>query len=358
MQHCNFLLIGQGLAGSTLALCLVAQGQKVQVIDNLDTNSASRVAAGLFNPITGNQFVKTWQADVIFPALFNFYTKAEQTLQHRFFFPLPLYKPLDSIEKQNAWLAESSDPSYALYVDTQNPSDQYNQTVFNEFGGITLKQTGYLNVKEYVEATTRYLQAQSIFENSKFIENEVVIKDNKVHYRQYVADHLIFCGGYKDANSRLWSWLPFSPAKGDILFVDFEQGSYEHIINRGCWILPMAAGYYKVGSTYHWDEFNEIPTERARKELTEKLDKLSRLPYQIRQQVAGVRPSSSDRKPFIGQHPAYKQYWLFNGFGTKGVSLVPYYAQQFAAALVGKGAIEPIVNVARSYKKYGLSKSF
>ena len=71
----DFLIIGQGLAGSALAYQLLQAGQKVLVIDNQYANSASRVAAGLLNPITGNEMKKTWWADRLFPYLFQFYRK-------------------------------------------------------------------------------------------------------------------------------------------------------------------------------------------------------------------------------------------------------------------------------------------
>lgn len=355
MKLYDFLLIGQGLAGSTLALSLLKLGKKIMVLDNNYQKSSSRVAAGLFNPITGNQFAKSWKTDVIFPKLFQFYTYAEQLLESRFFFPTQMYRPFDSIEKQNAWLAESAEEEYKSYVDTENDCRQYDKTLFNEFGGITLKQVGYLNVKNYVEATQRYLSKQNAFLEVEFEEKELILGENTVTYKDITANHVVFCRGYKDATSSFWAWLPFSPVKGDMLFVNFENGNYQHIINRGCWILPMPEGYCKVGATYEWDELDENPTEKARKELTEKLEKLTRLPYTIQNQIAGVRPSSSDRKPFIGQHPTYKNCSIFNGFGTKGVSLVPHFAEHFVEHLTNKVTLDSEVDIKR-VKAYRMGK--
>ena len=53
----DYLIIGQGLAGSLLAWELIQRRCSVVVVDNGNEN-ASQIAAGLINPITGMRFVK------------------------------------------------------------------------------------------------------------------------------------------------------------------------------------------------------------------------------------------------------------------------------------------------------------
>ena len=48
----DYLIVGQGLAGSCMALQLLKRGKKILVIDQPHTNSSSMVAAGMFNPGT------------------------------------------------------------------------------------------------------------------------------------------------------------------------------------------------------------------------------------------------------------------------------------------------------------------
>ncbi|HWB65164.1 MAG TPA: FAD-dependent oxidoreductase, partial [Chitinophagales bacterium] len=63
----DFIIVGQGIAGSMLSWFLLRAGQKVLVIDKYNPSSASNIAAGISNPITGRRFVKTWLADEILP---------------------------------------------------------------------------------------------------------------------------------------------------------------------------------------------------------------------------------------------------------------------------------------------------
>ncbi|HYI79043.1 MAG TPA: FAD-binding protein, partial [Chryseolinea sp.] len=109
LNKIDFIIVGQGLAGSALALQLLKRNKKILVIDRIVANSPSRIAVGLFNPITGRHMIKTWLADRLFPCLHQFYREAEVSTRHRFFYPLSLYRPFSTIEEQNEWMAKSAD---------------------------------------------------------------------------------------------------------------------------------------------------------------------------------------------------------------------------------------------------------
>lgn len=57
----DYIIVGQGLAGSLIALNLLRRGKSVRVIDDGHKHAASKVAAGLINPITGRRHVLTWR---------------------------------------------------------------------------------------------------------------------------------------------------------------------------------------------------------------------------------------------------------------------------------------------------------
>src|SRR5687768_17028163 len=63
----DYLIIGQGISGTWLSYYLQKQGKTFLVIDNNDKNSASRLAAGIINPVTGRRHVQVWMAEEILP---------------------------------------------------------------------------------------------------------------------------------------------------------------------------------------------------------------------------------------------------------------------------------------------------
>ena len=133
----DFIIVGQGLAGSILTYVLLKNGKTVHVFDDNKKHSSSRVAAGLYNPITGRKMVKTWNAERLFPLIEPFYRDIELTLRRRFLHPVKIYRPFLSIAEQNEWQAKSADPSFAPYIETIYLNSRFNG-VNDPFGGISL----------------------------------------------------------------------------------------------------------------------------------------------------------------------------------------------------------------------------
>ena len=69
----EFLIIGQGVSGTWLSYYLEKANKSFIVIDNQRPNSASRVAAGIINPVTGRRIVKTWMIDELLSFLIPAY---------------------------------------------------------------------------------------------------------------------------------------------------------------------------------------------------------------------------------------------------------------------------------------------
>jgi glycine/D-amino acid oxidase-like deaminating enzyme len=69
----DYLIIGQGISGTWLSYYLEKANRSFIVIDNDQPNSASRVAAGIINPVTGRRIVKTWMIDELLSFLIPAY---------------------------------------------------------------------------------------------------------------------------------------------------------------------------------------------------------------------------------------------------------------------------------------------
>jgi glycine/D-amino acid oxidase-like deaminating enzyme len=348
--HYDFLIAGQGLAGTVLSYTLHKAGFNVLVIDDARPVTCTKVAAGLFNPITGRKMVKTWRADDLFPFLHRFYTTFEHDTGASFFHPRPLYRPFESLAQQNDVLAQVAEKHFADYVESTNSDSQFGSYVHNQYGGIVLKQAGFVDTEAMLKAWYSYLHQHRMLMEAELAESELEITPGGVRWRNLSADRIIFCRGAADAASSYFSWLPFRPVKGEILEGHFPF-STNTIINRGCWVAPRTDGLYKAGATYHWHALNEEASQEARAELMDKLSQLIKEPFRLTRQQAGIRPATADRKPFIGMHPQYPRLGIFNGMGAKGVSLSPYFAKQFMDSFTGSDSIDSQVDINRYWQK-------
>ena len=77
----DFIIVGQGIAGSLIAHFLLQHNKKILVIDKFNPNSASNIAAGVVNPITGRRMVKSWLIDDVLPFAKSTYRLLENQLQ-------------------------------------------------------------------------------------------------------------------------------------------------------------------------------------------------------------------------------------------------------------------------------------
>ena len=343
----DLLIIGQGLAGSAVAMRALAREYRIRVVDQPSENHSSQMAAGLFNPLTGRKMVKTWLADDLFPELHRYYQGIEALAGKRFFYPLPIYRPFTAVQEQNEWMAKSAEPSYQNYVAEIHAAPVYGKKVNDPFGGIRLTQSGYLDTRSYLKAVRECLQERGMFEVARFQSQDLEIHGSFVRYQGLTARKIIFCQGIVNNSNPWFSYLPINSLKGEFLTVQ-SQWEKDVILNRGVYMVPGAdpAGW-RVGATYNWNDQTPEITAWAKTELTGKLDDLIRVPYTITGQKWGFRPTTPDRKPIIGNHPKFKSLIIFNGLGTKGVSLAPYFSDVLFRWLENRGTICKEADVTR-----------
>lgn len=342
----DYLLIGQGLAGSSLAYQLSARGKRIAIFDEQKERTSSRVAAGLANPLTGPKMVKTWKADVLFPYMKEFYQRIERETGTKFFTEKIIYRPFTSAGEINDWYGRSSEPDFATLVRTICEKNAHSEYIHDPFGGIEINGA-HLDVPGFLLAVSKIMSSQCTFFPAHFDEERLTITDNGVRYEDIEADHLVYCTGHSITRSKFFGWLPVSSLKGEILTIKPEK-DFETIYNRSCFIIPLGNGDYKLGSTYKRNDLSEETTETGKIEICQKLEALSSMNYSITEQMAGIRPVTVARRPILGTHPEHSSLHIFNGLGTKGVTLAPFFSNQMADFLVNGRNMDEEVNI----KKY------
>ena len=83
VKEVDYIIVGQGLAGTFLSYFLRQKGYNLLVVDNAYEGCSSMVAAGIINPITGRQFNKSWLIDDILPFAIDTYRKLETLLNQQ-----------------------------------------------------------------------------------------------------------------------------------------------------------------------------------------------------------------------------------------------------------------------------------
>lgn len=350
-REIDYIIVGVGRAGSVLAHQLLLSGKKIIVVNDPQLPCSSQVAAGLYNPITGKKFQKSWKAEQLFPYMEDFYREIEQLTGSKFLYPMPIVVPINSVEDQNLIHGKSAlNESQHIHIHVN--SHHTDLSIENPLGTFTSSHSGYLDVAIFLTASWQYFIKLNIAVTSNFDYQSLVFAENKVQWKNIIGEKIIFCEGYQAIHNPFFNWLPFTPNKGELLTVNIDNFDADTIFRKKVFLIPIAEGLYKCGSTYqiHY-EHNDI-TPEACKELSEHLEDLIKTKYLVHGQYSGIRPATRDRKPFIGMHPSNESLVIFNGLGSKGVSLAPYFACQLIQHLEGKAQLDKEVNIERFYSWY------
>jgi glycine oxidase len=342
-RRVDYIIIGQGLAGSALAWELMQRGKSLMVFDNPSANKASSVAAGLYNPITGRVLTRTWLAEQIFPFLDAFYKDAERITGKQFLHNHPIYRPFVSADESVQWRNKINTGTNGINL-IVHPAGSFN--IPNPYGGIEIVNSGYINVIRWIDTVRKALIEKGSYSESVF-DVDAIETNEGIFYKNILADKIIFCDGLAALNSKLLRWLPLRPLKGETMDVTLSFKP-ERLFNRGVYLAPTEReNIFKVGATYEHAPFSESITIKGRDYLTTALKQLIGRPFQVVHQEWGIRPTTPDRRPILGAHPGNKNVIVFNGLGTKGVSLSPYFAHHLAAWLEGNGDLSTEVNIYR-----------
>jgi glycine/D-amino acid oxidase-like deaminating enzyme len=335
----SYNIIGQGLAGSVLAYFLIKEGQNVQIYDDSNIPSSSKIAAGIYNPVTGKRLVKTWLADEIFPFLEGFYPQLEQELNAKFFYPMPLFHPFPDVATQKFFKSDHIPNDFFDFCSLEFENINRKEIVNSPLGGITMKHAGWVDLKVMLNAFKTYFSERNLLIETTFVPENT----NNI---------TIYCEGFNGKFNPHFSYLPFNPVKGEIVDIEIQDLDLQEIINQGVFVIPLGENNFRLGATYKWDVLDFVSSEEGANILTEKYQKLMKPKMRILSQKAGVRPATKDRRPFLGMHPEIDKVGIFNGFGSKGVSLAPFFGKQFVDFLIYQKELDKEVNINRFASLY------
>jgi glycine oxidase len=350
MKEVDYIIVGQGLAGSTLAYTLIGKNQRVLVIDEDKEFTSSKIAAGLCNPIVFKRLTKSWMIDDVLDFSKAFYQDQELLFEAELYFDLPIYKLFVDEEEQKFWNQKSNEPELFdwLNPNTEFPFDQ--EMLVHPYGAAHVLKSGFLDTSKWLSLFKGHLIKAESFINSKFNYDDIELVDTGINWKGYNAKKIIFCEGYQTINNPYFGWLPFKLTKGETLTVKFENLEFKAAINKGVFILPYK-GSYKLGATYDWENFDEKLTKEGKENLLERAGRFIKDKIEVINHKAGVRPTVKDRRPLLGIHPEHNQLAVFNGLGTKGVMLAPYFANKLVNLILKNEPLPNEVNINRFIDK-------
>ena len=192
-QQVDTLIIGQGICGTFLSLQLEMAGVSHLVIDELRPSSASRIAAGLINPVTGRRLVTTWMIDPLLAYAREAYGNLAAMLGNSFLSETSIADFFPTAQMRLAFLDRLQQDTTYLHL----PADETRWNTCFHYGlGYGVIGPCYLvDMQGLLTAARKRMLARGILQEQQFKTEELEIGTDQVQYGDLQARRIIFCDG-------------------------------------------------------------------------------------------------------------------------------------------------------------------
>ncbi|MFT4611320.1 MAG: glycine oxidase [Glaciecola sp.] len=345
MKQIDYIIVGKGLAGIAFCEQLRAAHKDFIVFDN-NSQQSSSVAAGLYNPVILKRFTKVWRAKEQLALAIPKYKLLEQLLDVKLDYQLPVYRRFTSVEEQNDWFTASDEPVLEEFLST-NLVKNTNDVIHADFGFGEVLHSGRIDTAQLVKSYSNYLDEEDKLREEAFQYELLEVSSEYVEYKDVRAKHIVFTEGFGISKNPFFSHLPLNGTKGEMLTIQAPDLKMAFIMKSSVFIVPLGNDLFWIGATYEREDKTHSITESAKDQLVDKLKQIIKCDFKILKQVAGIRPTTKDRRPLIGTHQDYKNVHVLNGLGTRGVMISPYVAEQLFNHIENGELLDPEIDIKR-----------
>lgn len=343
----DYIIIGQGISGTMLSRTLMSRGKSVLVVDNGKENTASKVASGVINPVTGRRIVRTWMIDTLLPFAEKTYEDIGEEIGKTIVRRCNIIDFYPTEQMQSAWWDRIEEEEYLHHVEDAKWWKQYLN--FN-YGAGEIDPCLLIDLHTLLNSWKQKLSSVNALIEADFAVEDCFISETEVVYKDIHAKKIIFCDGVNGFRNPYFSKLPFAYSKGEMMLLKIKGLPQTNILKQGINIVPQGDDMFWVGSSFEWEYEHEHPTEKFKNKVETQLKDWLKLPYEVIDHKAAIRPASLERRPFVGLHPQHPNVGILNGMGTKGCSLTPFFAHQLADHLLSGTSINPTADITRFTK--------
>ncbi len=341
----DIIIVGSGIAGCSLAWQWILKGKTVMMISH-GNNASSSVAAGVYNPLVLKRFTSVWKASEQLKVLNDTYTKIEPLIKTKVLHPLEILRRLHDPREVKSWIKKSIRADLKEYMN-KNIIKYENDAIDAPFDYGRVSGSGWLDTVLFMKETIQYLKNMNSFHEESFHYNELHHLHNSVSYKEFQAEKIIFAEGYNMINNPFFNDLPLQGNKGEVMTIKVPGLQLDYIIKSSVFLMPYTADLFWVGATYNTEDLSSKSTDAGKEFLTSRLERFLNLPYTVIDYKYGIRPTTMDRRPFVGAHNTYKHYYIFNGMGSRAVLLAPWAALQLYHNIYDNEAIDLEMDINR-----------
>ena len=355
MKEVDYIIVGLGIAGLTFCEELEKNNKKYVVFDAGQTTS-TLVSAGVINPVVLKRFTPVWNAHPHIKDAIQFYKSLSDKLGVSLFEKMSMLRIFKSIEEQNNWVVASDKNELSDFLDPKIIKNK-NTNINAPFGFGKVNHTGKINPIQLLKEYKAYLEKGNKIRNESFQYELLQEKNNQIYYQDIISKKIVFSEGASAKSNPFFPKITtirkeplIIPNKGEYIIIKAPELSLNSMLKTSLFIIPLGNHLYKVGATYDREDSSTEITKNAKTELVTKLTKIINCPFEVVGQVAGIRPTTRDRRPFLGTLNTSDNLVFFNGLGTRGITAAPTLAKQLYSHIEHQEQLPKEITIKRYYK--------
>lgn len=320
-KNVDYIIVGDGYAAIFFAHQLITN-KKTFLLFSGGEKSASHISAGIVNPLVLKRFTRFWLAQEQIDALQNTLKEIENYTGKNYWINEPIHRILHDEMEKEVWTKKSKREDVKPFLSQEFES--FNE-VKNPFGTGYVLQSGRLNVNSFFSDFFTYLKKidSIIFDFFKY--EELNTEENS--YQNIKYKNIVFAEGMAVKNNSFFSEIPLIPNKGHQLNLKLSKDIGNKTFKKKYFLFPMSEDKFYYGGTHDRDHLeNEIYNESV-EDLKNSLEDFYEKEYEITAVNFAFRPTVGDRRPILGPHKIYKNLFIFNGLGARGILNGNYFAK-------------------------------
>lgn len=298
---------------------------------------------------------KSWNIDTLLPEAIRIYRAIEAQFGVKVYHPLPVRRYCQNAEDIKRCGRRSRNQRYANVLGDYAPAGAGPDAIADTHGSFEILQGGYVDLPLLIQTLHQHFKTQHKLRDEHVDTTKLTRAGTGWQYGETFASKVVFCEGAGLKANPWFRHLPLTPAKGETLIL--RSATLElppSIYHSTKWLLPYGAQRFRIGATYDANDTGSAPTEAAKAELLGAANAIlhENHSFEVEAHLAGIRPSTSDARPFLGEHPSEKGLFILNGLGSKGASVGPEMSRQLIAHLFDNTALDAEINITRYITRF------
>ena len=339
MKNVDYIIVGDGYAALFFAHQLIKNNKSFYLFSE-GKKSASMVSAGIINPAVLKRFTTFWLAQEQIDSLKKTLSEIEGYTHKNYLIEKPILRVFHDEKEKELWLKKSNEISFL-----SNDFIKIN-SIKNPFGCGKVNHSARLNVRDFFTDLMNYLEQNSHLIKEKFDYNLVNTENST--YKDIQFKNIIFAEGMAVKENPYFSEIPVEANKGHHLEVKIsEKIEDDFTIKKKHFIFPLNENTYYYGGTYDREQTHHKIDDSAVEKLINALAEFYPNDFEVTQVKFGFRPTVKDRRPIVGAHSEFKNFYVFNGLGARGILNGNYFAINLYNHLENGEEIHPEVDLKR-----------